>query len=102
MWKAIVNFFKAIDRGLINVEDYFDYRVKTGKWVGDVKDISQDTHKGSFFFLHRFQRSRPVRIFVLFSIHVWHQLLRYPAVEKSSNLVTDAFFIIKSVFIESI
>jgi hypothetical protein len=102
MWKSIVNFFKAIDAGLIAIEDYFDYRVKTGKWIGDVKDISQNTNTNSNATLHKLRRGKITRLFFLSLLHVWNKLVRIAAIEIAAELTIDAIIILRRFFFQII
>jgi hypothetical protein len=93
-------FFRAIDDFFIAIEDYFDYRVKTGKWLGDVKGLSEKSGEKQHEIAHRTARSRTVRLFILYRSKVWNRLLQIAAIEKASAIVVDGYQIIKRFFIE--
>jgi hypothetical protein len=101
MWRYIVNFFKAINTGLNAIEEYFDYRIKTGQWVGDVKDLSQDTNKNSNTTLHKLRRGRIIRIFFLSLLHVWNKLVRIAVIEKAAEITIDSVIILRQSFVQT-
>lgn len=99
MWKAIASFFTAIDNFLISIEDYFDNRVKTGQWTGDVQELNEKTGKKSISTIHKVQRSRTTRFFVKVVTIVWSKMVQIPAIEITASLVIDAYYIIKESYL---
>ncbi len=96
--KAIGKFFKAIGDFLTDAEDYVDYRVKTGKFVGDIKDLNQRNKENSSKKIASSLRTAyksPVSQYLLriFNV-VWKELLKIPIFEIFVALGADAFKIL--------
>ena len=91
----MANPFKIIDNFLQVCEDYFDFRIKTGQAVGDVKVLSgeseQYTQRETKIYFHRIRR--PILAFIR---PIWSKLVLIPLVQDIADLIVDTYNLMTS------
>lgn len=78
--RAIKNFFKSFGNFLTNSVTYFDERVVTGKFTGDIKILSQEvqegTHKRFMATVDRINHSQSFQAFVQYVRKQWVNVMK--------------------------
>lgn len=104
--KPVINFFKSIGEFLNRAEDYMDYRVRTGKYVGDIqvatKDLRAESIKHSKGQLSKFQRSILYKLLFGTLLSVWKQLLKIPFFGLTISIAIYAIKLLTTFFLEAL
>lgn len=99
----MIKFFKAIGNFLYACEEYFDFRIRTGKFVGDIKNLSDESketsEKKSHIYLHRFIKSRFTRALMSIIVPVYQKFLLIPFMREGVDLIIDAAVLIKNHYV---
>src|SRR5664279_2581630 len=98
MFHSIVKAYRAVDGFLIDCEDYFDLRIRTGKFVTDLqylswlfpKESSEKYKKYSILLYY----SKPTRGFLAFLNRFWVKLKQISFFENSITVVLDGIHLL--------
>jgi hypothetical protein len=100
----ITGAFKAWDDFLIRCEDYFDYRVKSGKFIDDIRFFSWlglfQTSKKSKAAFAAFKKSPGYLAFTAQFNVVWSALMRIEVFENIATVIADGLYLSRTYFTE--
>src|SRR6266576_1873291 len=94
----IVRFFKTIDHGLSTCVDYFDYRIRTGKFIDDIRyyiAIATDflSEKGKKFYTVLI-KSQSFFSLINFLKTLWQTLINIPLIGVILYFIADTIKIL--------
>jgi hypothetical protein len=100
----VKNFFKSIGSFLNNAEDYFDYRVRTGKYIGDIKillkEFRENTAKITKSLITKGMQSQYYIAFAAYVQRRWERILAVPVLEWTITMSIDGVKILIKYYAE--
>ena len=104
MWRNIVKTYRAVDEFLTMCVDYVELRVRTGKFVGDIKQASQlgkeKSQEEAKAFVTQVKTAEPYQVSISTSKEVNTRISKIPVLENFFSVLLHSILIIKNNFNE--